>query len=101
MPRIRPLRVSVQRIIGSSGEVASGRISGDRADGAVRGRLATAAAAWGRCHWLWMADRIALDGCLARLLSDRFIGTALYWLRALPGRSLARCRLAGDCDQAG
>lgn len=41
MPRIRPLLVSVARIMGSSGQVASGRISRDRGDGIVWGRPAT------------------------------------------------------------
>jgi hypothetical protein len=54
--RIRPLPVSVQRRIGSSAEVALGRISGYRGVGTVGGRLVTAAAARGRCrlacHWL-------------------------------------------------
>jgi len=35
MPRIRPLCVSVQRIMASSGQVAPGRISRDRGDGTV------------------------------------------------------------------
>jgi len=50
MPWFRPLAVSVAERMGSSGQVASGRISRDQGDGTVWGRLATAAAARGRCH---------------------------------------------------
>ena len=104
MHGIRPLPVSVRRRMGSSGAVVSGRVSGDRGDGTVCGRLVTAAAARGRCrlasHWLLGTKRPALDGRIWRgpWLAD-------VWEQLRTGfpvwRRVARCRLVGDCGQVG
>ena len=66
--------------------------------------LATAAAAWGRCRlacdWLLGTKWPALDGRIWRgsWLAD-------VWGQPRTGfpvwRCMARCRLVGDCDQAG
>jgi short chain dehydrogenase len=105
VPRIRPLRVSVAERLGSSGQVASGRIGRDQGDGT---RLRTCGDGC-RCPGpLSLGSSLApgtkgaaSDANLARFQVDRCLGIASCCVPRIAGRFVAWCRLVGDCCQAG